>query len=253
MWNNPRVLNLTANVLYALAAFITIGAGAYALGRSPAFPIKLIRIEGDLSKVERGRIVEALQGRLHGTFFNLDLNLVRERFESVPWVRRAAVRRSWPDRLEVHLEEHVELARWGRREGGQLVNVNGEIFTASTNSDLPVFEGPKGSAMDVTRGHAEFTRLLSPLGLLPRQVVLSERRAWQLKLNSGLVLQLGRDLPKDGVNQRLSRFVEAYPRALGQMKRRLDYVDLRYPNGFVLRVPGLQEIKSELKPLQPKA
>ena len=256
MWDNPRLLNLTANIFYVLAALIVIGAGAYELVRSPAFPLKVIRIEGDLARVERGQIVEALQGRLHGSFFSSDLDLVRERFESVPWVRRAAVRRAWPDRLEVLLEEHVELARWGRREDQRLVNAQGELFTAKTDSDLPVFAGPEGSAADVARGHAHFTRLLGPLGLRPIQVILSERRSWQLKLDSGLVLQLGRDLPKDGVNERLSRFVEAYPRALGQMKRRLDYVDLRYPNGFVLRVPGLQraeEEKSELKSPRPKA
>ena len=101
-------------------------------------------------------------------------------------------------------------------------------------------------------GYAEFSTLLAPLGLRPRQVILSERRAWQLKLDSGLVVQLGRDLPKDGVHERLERFVEAYPRALGQIKRRLDYVDLRYPNGFVLRVPGLQRA-DELKSPHPKA
>lgn len=253
MWDNPRLLNLAANVLYVLAGLIAVGAGAYELVRSPAFPLRVIRIEGDLRRVERGQIVEALQSRLHGSFFTSDLDLVRERFEAVPWVRRAAVRRAWPDRLEVRLEEHVELARWGRREEETLVNGHGELFTARTDSDLPVFSGPQGSAMDVARGHAQFTRLLSPLSLLPRQVILSERRAWQLKLDSGLVLQLGRDLPKDGVNERLSRFVEAYPRTLGQMKRRLEYVDLRYPNGFVLRVPELQEEKSELKPPRPKA
>ena len=78
--------------------------------RSPAFPLKVIRVEGDLARVERKEIVEALQGRLQGTFFTADLDLVRERFETVPWVRHAAVRRIWPDRLEVRVEEHAELA-----------------------------------------------------------------------------------------------------------------------------------------------
>jgi cell division protein FtsQ len=256
MWDNPRMLNLLANALYVLAALIVIGAGTYQLVRSPAFPLKVIRIDGELNKVERARIVEALQGRLQGTFFTSDLDLVRQRFETVPWVRRAVVRRAWPDRLEVRLEEHVELARWGRREDDRLVNAQGELFTAHSESDLPVFSGPQGTVKDVARAYADFAKMLAPLRLQPRQVILSERRAWQLKLDSGLVLQLGRDLPKDGVLERLSRFVDVYPRALGQMNRRLDYVDLRYPNGFVLRVPGLQraeEAKSDIKSPRPKA
>ena len=48
---------------------------------------------------------------------------------------------------------------------------------------------------------------------------------------------LGRDA--DGAEARLARFVEAYPATLGRMARRHEYVDLRYPNGFALRVPEL--------------
>jgi len=252
MWNNPRLLNLMANALYMLAALLAVSAGIYALVRSPTFPLKMIRIDGDLSKVERSTIVEALQGQLQGTIFTADLDLVRERFETIPWVRRAVVRRAWPDRLDVHIEEHVELARWGRREDMRLVNMQGELFNAASDRDLPVFAGPAGSEGEVTRAYAEFAKLLRPLGLEPRQVLLNERHAWQLKLASGLVLQLGRNLAKDDVNERLARFVEVYPRTLGPMKRRLDYVDLRYPSGFALRVPGLQRVEDS-KTSRPKA
>ena len=103
--------------------------------------------------------------------------------------------------------------------------------------ELPRFSGPEGSAPDVVRAYADFKSLLAPLGLTPSQVVLSERRAWQMRLDSGLVLQLGRDLAKDEVHERLARFVEVYPRTLGGLNRRLDYVDLRYPNGFAVRMP----------------
>ena len=39
--------------------------------------------------------------------------------------------------------------------------------------------------------------------------------------------------------ERLSRFVALYEQTLGRLKRRLEYVDLRYPNGFALRVPEI--------------
>jgi cell division protein FtsQ len=48
---------------------------------------------------------------------------------------------------------------------------------------------------------------------------------------------LGRDA--DGAETRLARFVEAYPATLGRIARRHEYVDLRYPNGFALRVPDI--------------
>ncbi len=252
MWDNPRQLNLAANALFVLVALILGAAGSYELVRLPAFPLKVLRIDGDLTRVERARIVEALQGRLRGTFFTTDLDQVRILFETVPWVRKAVVRRAWPDRLEVRIEEHVVLARWGRREDARLVNIQGEPFTAVLDADLPVFSGPQGSEREVARGYGEFARSLLPLGLELRQVSLSERHAWQLKLDSGLILQLGRDLARHSALDRLTRFVEVYPRTLGKMQRRLDYVDLRYANGFVLRVPGLQRL-DDARPVRPKA
>ena len=128
MWDEPRLLNTSANALYALAlALVAYAAGAM-IANSPAFPLRTIRIQGDLEHVSRGQIVDALQGRVSGTFFSVDVEAIRSMFQTLPWVRRAEVRRRWPDRLEVRLEEHVALARWGKEAEGQLVNSYGELF-----------------------------------------------------------------------------------------------------------------------------
>jgi cell division protein FtsQ len=240
LWNNPRLLNMTANGLFVLAGVLAVWIAGQALVHAPVFGLRSMQVRGPLEHVDRSQIVEALQGRVSGTFFTVDLENLRSLFEAIPWVRRAEIRRLWPDRLEVTLEEHQAIARWGRREDGRLVNRHGELFSASSEARLPYFLGPSGSESELTRRYADFRDVLAPLGLEPLQVLLSDRRAWQLRLDNGLVLQLGRDLTKDPIHARLSRFVEAYPRTLGAMNRRLDYVDLRYPDGFALRVPGLR-------------
>ena len=38
----------------------------------------------------------------------------------------------------------------------------------------------------------------------------------------------------------LERFVAVHPLTLARMQRKHEYVDLRYPNGFALRVPELE-------------
>jgi cell division protein FtsQ len=236
MWSNVRLLDMASNALFVAAGLIGAWLAANAVVQSSAFPLRSIRVEGELAHVQRAHIAQALEGRVRGTFFSADLHALRGVFEAVPWVRRAEVRRVWPDRLEVRLEEHVALARWGRREEGRLVNVHGEPFRAAHGADLPLFSGPAGTEREVAARYAEFRTLLAPLGLEPRQVLLNERRAWQLRTDSGLLLALGRDQAKDGVRERLARFVEVYPKTVAAMNRRLDYVDLRYPNGFALRV-----------------
>ena len=256
MWDEPRLLNTAANALYVLALVLVVYAAGTMLAKSPAFPLRAIRIQGDLEHVSRGQIVDALQGRVSGTFFSVDVEAIRSMFQTLPWVRRAEVRRRWPDRLEVRLEEHVALARWGQRPEGRLVNIHGELFAgrvgAERDAELPQFAGPAGSEQEVARRYALFRELLAPLSLEPHTVALSQRQSWQLRLSNGIMVQLGRDSEKDPVRERLARFVEVYPRTLGRLSRRLDYVDLRYPNGFALRVP--ESLRTEPpKPMRRKA
>ncbi|MFH1603459.1 MAG: cell division protein FtsQ/DivIB [Pseudomonadota bacterium] len=242
MWDNVNLLNGCANVLYALAAAALFYAGVHVLVHSTRFPLRQLAVQGELRHLTREQIEHAGRASGGGTFFSVDLDAVRRAFEALPWVRKAEVRRLWPDRLQVALEEHVALARWGADAlANRLVNVQGEVFVGELPDavHLPLFAGPAGSAQEVTRRYGAFRQALAPLALDPRQVLLSPRYAWQLRLSNGLTLELGRDQLKEPVLERLSRFVAFYPRTLGRLKRRFDYVDLRYPNGFALRVPEI--------------
>jgi cell division protein FtsQ len=236
MWDNPRLTNAAAGVLCALALGLLAYAGGRVLVDSPAFLLKTIIVEGGLERVERREIIDALQGRLRGTFFTVDLEGVRSLFEDIPWVRRAELRRRWPDSLEVSIEEQIALARWGQGKKTQLVNREGALFRGQSDESLPALAGPAGAESEVVRRYLAFRDLLAPLGLEPRQVLLSSRMAWQLRLSDGLTVQLGRDSDKDRVEDRLARFVSAFPQTLAKSRQRFDYVDLRYSNGFALRI-----------------
>lgn len=252
MWDNPRLLNAAANLLLGLAALLFAYAGLQLLLRSPLFPLREIVVRGELKNASRDEIANAMDG-IGGNFFAVDLAAARARLEQVGWVRRVDLRRVWPDRIEVKLEEHVALARWG--DTG-LVNTFGEGFSASMDKAgeqaLPLFAGPAGTEGEVTRRYRRFTELLAPLGEARENgaiaaIVLTPRYAWQLRLAGGLDLELGRD-GADPVEQRLARFVAAYPESLGRLQAHAAaggadsrrHVDLRYPNGFALRVAGLK-------------
>ncbi len=238
MWDNPRQLNAAAGFLTALALVVFAVALAQLLLRSPLFPVREIRVTGALAHTTRAQIEAATQGRVTGNFFAVELAEVRAGLESLPWVRRAVVRRVWPDRLEAALEEHVALARWA--DNG-LVNEQGERFAGTSDAALPMFSGPAGGEAELTRRYRAFRKILAPLGAAPVRVIVSARRAWLLQLDDGLTVVLGRDAAGDPVEARLARLVAAYPESLGRMSRRVVHVDLRYPNGFALRVAGLQD------------
>ena len=245
MWDNPRLLNAVAGALTALALLVFAVGAMQLLMRTPLLPLREIAVSGALGHTTRAEVEQATQGRVSGNFFAVDLAGVRAALEALPWVRRVQVRRVWPDRLEVRLEEHVPLARWGSAD---LVNQQGERFAGrGADAELPQFSGPQGSEGEVTRRYRRFIEILAPLGAGLERLVLTPRYAWQLRLADGLAIELGRDTPNDAVERRLQRFVAVYAQTLAKMQRKPApasvpsmHVDLRYPNGFALRVAELK-------------
>jgi cell division protein FtsQ len=234
MWGNARLLNMIAGFLAGIALLALVTAGFALLWRSTLFPVQTIEVRGSLKQTSTDDVRAAARLRIKGNFFALSPAEVRAAVEQLPWVRRASVRRVWPDRLEVRLEEHVALARWG---DDALVNTHGEKFRGDINPSLPLFLAPPGTEREVVRRYARFSAALAPLEAPVDRVVLTARYAWQVRLANGLTLMLGRDA--DAAEERLKRFVEVFPETVGRVSGNSHYVDLRYPNGFALRVPSL--------------
>jgi cell division protein FtsQ len=233
MWNDVAGLRTAANLLFAVAALMGLyGAGHYVI-HMPVFPIREVQVTGDTRHVTHEQVGAVVARELRGNFFTIDLVRARSAFEKLPWVRQVNVRRHWPDRLEFAVEEHRPIARWGSTA---LVSAEGEVFEAAINSTLPVFSGPDDSAAEIVRRYAEFERALAPIGRHVVQIRVSARRAWQLRLEDGMVLELGRE----NLEPRLAAFAAAYSRTVALLPHSPLYVDLRYSNGFAVRTPGLK-------------
>jgi cell division protein FtsQ len=217
-----------------MAALASCVGALYWLLLPERFPVQQVQVKGELKRTSSAEI-EAVLPRAAGNFFGADLAEVRAGIERLPWVRHVAVRRIWPGRLEVFVEEHVALARWGEEA---LVNTYGERFFATTRQALPAFFAPGGTHAEVARRYVRFAAIVAPLGTGIERVVLSPRHAWQLRLANGLHLVLGRDA--EAAEARLQKFVAAYPGTVGRVRQKHEYVDLRYPNGFALRLPELK-------------
>ena len=228
MWDNHRLLVAIANTLYAIAGVLIAYAVGVAIVRLPIFPIRDLEIGGQITHTTHDQVQEIVARELKGNFFTLNLEQSRAAFEKLPWVRKANVRRQWPDRLQVELEEQVAVARWRDRA---LVNNYAEVFQAASNEALPVFIGPDGTAPELYRRYQSFASTLGVLGKHPKEIVLSDRGAWRLTLDDGQILELGREQ----MDERLQRYVAAYPRTLAQLPATRLRIDLRYPNGFTVR------------------
>ncbi|MBC8007506.1 MAG: FtsQ-type POTRA domain-containing protein [Prolixibacteraceae bacterium] len=233
MWDDASALRMSANLLFGLAAALALyGAVHYSI-HLPILPLRDIQVTGDVAHVTHEQVEAVVTRELRGNFFTVDLAHARAAFEKLPWVRKVNVRRQWPDRLEFSVEEHSPLARWGSTA---LVSAQGEVFEAAINATLPVLQGPEGTAPEVVSRFQAFELALEPVGKHIVHMTLSARRAWVLKLDDGMVLELGRD----NLDSRLGGFVAAYERTVARMPQPSTYIDLRYTNGFAVRSPGLK-------------
>jgi cell division protein FtsQ len=244
MWDNAAALNRTADLLIAAAGLIVLYWVIRFAIVQPVFAMREIRVGGSATHITLEQVEAIARRDIHGTFFTLDLARLRGSFEKMPWVRKVDIRRSWPDRIDVSVEEHQPLARWGDTA---LVNLQGEVFEAAYDATLPVFVGPAGTSREVAIQYEQLRGQFAGIGRTPVHVQLSPRRAWRVRLDDGMTLEMGREMTES----RLKRFIAAYPRTLAPLARRIDYVDLRYANGFAARVPELAKVEAARGPVRP--
>jgi cell division protein FtsQ len=237
------MMNATAGVFAAIGAVAVVATLLLAFARQPAFALRSIRIEGDVTRNSVSTIRANATQHLAGNFFTLDLAAGRRAFESVPWVRQAVVNRVWPNRLQVRLEEHRPVALWAVDGAGEkLVNSFGEVFEANLgdveDDALPTLQGPEGSAAHVL---ALFGRLGPVLGALDARIdtlALSARGSWRAELDNGAEVQLGRG-SDDEVIARAERFVGTLTQVVARYQRPLEYADLRHNDGYAVRLKGI--------------
>lgn len=242
MWNNVRQLNLATGALHALLVLALLAAGCVWLVQRPTFALHEIMVDGDTEHISALAVRNGVVGRLKGNFFTVDLDVVRQAFEQMPWVRRASVRRVWPNALAITLQEYQPLATWG---SDQLVSVDGELFTANQgelDEELPAFDGPPGTEQQVVARYRDFVKWFAPLGLTPDEVTLSPRYAWTLKLSNGMQVELGRERNQNTLADRTKRLTAAWSAITQRWGKDIDYADLRYPNGFALRAASMKFI-----------
>lgn len=214
-----------------LLGFIGALTGAGVKLRDPhTLPIRTVQIEGELRHLNRARLEQVAAPVVSGGFFSVDLRAVREALTGLPWVYRVGVRRQWPDRLVVVVEEQRPVAQWGE---SALVNPYGELFHPPREEfpqGLPVLRGPEGKARELLREYAALTERLAPLGLRVTMLEENERLAWRLRLDNGIEVALGREQRA----ARLERFVRVYAAALADRAAQIAAVDLRYTNGLAV-------------------
>jgi len=249
-----RLMNAIAVVVFALAVVALVAAGFAWVARRPAFQFGDVRLEGDLQRNSVTTVRANAMPHLAGNFFTMDLGRTRAAFEQVPWVRHAVVRRVWPNRLVVALEEHQPVALWaGDENSDKMVNSHGEVFEANVgdveDDSLPQFAGPEGTSAQVLAMYRRLQPRFAGIDAEMTTVKLSGRGSWRVELDNGASIELGRGT-QDEVAERTARFIRTLPQVLDKFHAPLENADLRHAEGYAVKLKGLSVNADAKQPQQ---
>jgi cell division protein FtsQ len=243
-----RLMNVTALVLATFGVVALVAVAILWAAHRPIFAVRSIKIDGDMAHNSVLTIRANAAPKLAGNFFTMDLAAGRRAFESVPWVRQAMVRRVWPNRLSVQLEEHRAAALWlpagsGDENSDKLVNSYGEVFEANVgdveDEALPTLSGPDGSSARMLALYGLLQKEFAPMEARIETLELSGRGSWRVELDTGAEVELGRGSDEEVIT-RTRRFVGTLPEVRSRYEQHpLLYADLRHNDGYAVRLKGI--------------
>jgi len=243
-----RLMNALAYGMYALAGLLVLTAVLAWGARQPVFAIVGVSVSGDVTHYNANTLRANVMPHLSGTFFTLNLQAARKTFKTLPWVREAIVRRDFPNRLRVQLQEHQPVAYWGSDGDSRLVNSFGEVFEANLGEleqdDLPRLVGPEGQSAQVLAMWRLLQPALERADLRIAQLELSARGGWRGELDSGMALELGSG-DAATLLARTDRFLSTVTQVTARFQRhpqQLASVDLRHSDGYAIRMDGVSTL-----------
>lgn len=209
----------------------TLLVGVHLGERVMQSPLRGFVIEGELRRLEKGLVNEALAPYLGREFATLPLQEVRSVLAAMPWIAGVELKRDWPDTLVLSLEEEEPVARWG---GAVLINSAGDLFEPRHRrglDGLPLLEGPRGTHGEVMARFTQFSGIVERAGLVSHSLRVSERGSWRLGLDNGVELVIG----EHRLVERLQRFNALYERLLMRYLPDIERIDLRYQHGVAVQ------------------
>ena len=226
-WQMPEID--WRRLTYGVSGFAAVAAFLWLIVSALDQPIDRVVVQGRFQRVSPMDVEQAVRDRIHDAgLVTVDLATLQRAIEELPWVDTASVGRVWPRGLQVRVVEQVAAARWG---ANGLLNDRGELFLSEARfipPELPRLSGPKGAETLVAKRYLAIQGRLVEGGVRIAALRLDARGAWEIDLDNGVRIRLGRRQ----VDERFERFVAAALRIVVQRSAEINYVDMRYTNGF---------------------
>jgi cell division protein FtsQ len=221
---------LLVSVFYGLLVGGQIGRVGDSLLVLAGFGIADVSIDGT-GETSELLVLETLD--LSGSLLAFDVEAAQRRVEALPWVANASVRKFYPDRLQVEIDERTPFALW--QHGGEVTLIDGggtEIVALDDQrfARLPLVVG--GGA-NVTAADLLADLFTQPaIAAQMRAAVLVGGRRWNILLDNGVTVKL----PQHGVTPALALLARLDAEA-ALLARDVIAVDLRLADRVTVELP----------------
>jgi len=225
------VIRFLLNGVGGLIVLAVVIWGVLEFQSTQTLPIKNVEVKSEFIRISEQQIKEIVAKNDLGGFFDTDVDSITTSMNKLPWLDKVTVRRVWPDTLQLEIVERKAIAYWNK---SSLLTASGIVFTPENKNlpkDLPNLYGPAGTEKTVLKKYITMNANLQRLNFNISKLRLDARRSWDVHLDNGTILDLGREK----VTDRLQRFISVYADYLIEQQNKIEAVDLRYTNGFAVR------------------
>lgn len=198
---------------------------------SPARVLTEAQLNGELERVSSETVQKIVQPYIGESFWRVDLEKLHADLLRLEWVYKAEVKRRWPNKVIMTIEEQKPVARWG--EDG-LLNQSGDIFYPHDIAPFKDWVALEGNPLqsrqllhDLVTFQATFKSLNWTIDALKQQ----PDGSWSIHFLSGVTVLLD----SEDWQAKLSRFTRALPKTKQALRKFAQVFDLRYSNGFVIK------------------
>ena len=164
-------------------------------------------------------------------FFQINLSDIKEEIEQVNWIKSVSLERRWPDQINILIEEEDIIGLWNK---DSIINSKGNLFLLDQQS-LPTglieFYGPNGQQAIVFEKYLLFAEELNARGILIEKVTLDFKGSWIVTIRPNIALRFG----KENISERFDRFLMIWDESLLDNLAVIEYIDLRYTEGFSVK------------------
>ena len=207
--------------------------------RPGRFTIERIHIYGNSARVDAQTVERTAWLALIGNYFTADLEEIENALVHLPGVYQAAVRRHWPDTLEISITEAGAIALWYATDGSALESRDYVNLPPDSNITLqPVLRSPTADRHTVIDAFLDLVSSLALLDLEVKKLSIDEAGDWVVVLQSAslqipveLEIVVGRGNPVRKVDQ----FVAVFDSVLQDRLPDIERVDMRYDSGFAVQ------------------